>query len=70
VTAGLLVFHRKDQIGQVLLKFLLGDLESLILELLRARVGHDQLQVLSGRILNLESRPSSPGLADRPSQLR
>jgi hypothetical protein len=70
VTAGLLVFHRKDQTGQVLLKFLLGDLESLILELLRTRVGHDQLQVLSGRILNLESRPSSPGLADRPSQRR
>jgi hypothetical protein len=53
-----------------LLKFLLGDLESLILELLRTRVGHDQLQVLSGHILNLESRPSSPGLADRPSQRR
>jgi len=70
VTAGLLVFHRKDQTGQVLLKFLLGDIESLILELLRTRVGHDQLQVLSGRILNLESRPSSPGLADRPSQRR
>ena len=70
MTAGLLVFHRKDQTGQVLLKFLLGDLESLILELLRTRVGHDQLQVLSGRILNLESRPSSPGLADRPSQRR